>query len=102
MGYLDCIYVPTCNELLRRVVRYSGVLDEKVLSILDDLTYGNRGIEHPDPALQPLIKLNSNQYAIMPSLWMSLSPERNLTVLLNKLDSEKRFTRTWLVKMNVV
>ncbi|MDE0554209.1 MAG: hypothetical protein OXI24_08355 [Candidatus Poribacteria bacterium] len=90
MGYLDCIYVPTCNELLRRVARYSGVLDEEVLSIFDDLTYGNRDILHPDPALQPLIKLNTDQYAIMPSLWISLSPERNLTVLLNKLDSEKK------------
>ena len=90
MGYLDSIYVPTCNELLRRVARYSKVPDKKILSIFDDLTYGNRGISHPDPALQPLIKLNSNQYAIMPSLWMSLSPERNLTVLLNKLPSERK------------
>ncbi|RKU24923.1 hypothetical protein C6499_15895 [Candidatus Poribacteria bacterium] len=89
MGYLDCIYVPTCNELLRRVARYSGVPDAKVLSIFDDLTYGNRGILHPDPALQPLIKLNSNHYAIMPSLWMSLSPERNLTVILNRIPSER-------------
>ncbi len=91
-GYIDSIYKPTCDELLRRVVRYSGVSDEKVLSVFDDLTYGNRGVpkRELDPALQPLIKLNSNQYAIMPSLWMSLSPERNLTVLLNKLDSEKK------------
>ena len=90
MGYLDSIYVPTCNELLRRVVRYSGVSDEKVLSIFEDLTYGNRDILHPDPALQPLIKLNSKHYAIMPSLWMSLSPERNLTVLLNRIPSERK------------
>ena len=91
-GSTDSIYVPTCNELLKRVVRYSGVLDEKVLSIFDDLTYGNRGVpkRELDPALQPLIKLNPNQYAIMPSLWMSLSPERNLTVLLNKLPSERK------------
>lgn len=91
-GYADSIYTPTYNELLRRVARYSGVSDEKVLSVFDDLTYGNRGIpkRELDPALQPLIKLNSNQYAIMPSLWMSLSPERNLTVLLNKLSSERK------------
>ncbi len=93
MGYLDCIYVPTRNELLRRVARYSGVPDAKVLSIFDDLTYGNRGISHPDPALQPLIKLNSECYAIVPSLWISLAPERNLTVLLNKLPSEKKIYR---------
>ena len=91
-GYADSIYVPNCNELLRRVVRYSGMSDEKVLSVFDDLTYGNRGIprQELDPALQPLIKLNSNQYVIMPSLWMSLSPERNLAVLLNKIPSERK------------
>ena len=81
LGYADSIYVPTCNELLRRVVRYSGVPDEKTQSIFNDLTYGNQGIKHPDPALQPLIKLNSNQYAIMPNLWLSSAAERNLTVL---------------------
>lgn len=89
MAYLDSIYIPTHSELLRRVVRYSCVSTEKVLSIFDDLTYGNGGIKYLDPALQPLIKLNSNQYAVMPSLWISLSPERNLTVLLNKLPSER-------------
>ena len=88
-GYADSIYVPTCNELLRRIVRYSGVSDAKVLSIFDDLTYGNRGIKYPDPALQPLIKLNSKNYAIAPHLWICSAAERNLTVLLNRLPSEK-------------
>ena len=89
-GYADSIYVPTCNELLRRVVRYSGVSDEKVRSIFDDLTYGNRGIKHLDPALQPLIKLDSQHYAIMPHLWLLLNPERNLTVLFNRIPSERK------------
>lgn len=90
MGYADSIYVPTCNELLRRVVRYSGVSDTKVRSIFDDLTYGNRGIKHLDPALQPLIKLNSECYAIMPHLWLYCSAERNLAVLLNRIPAEKK------------
>ena len=89
MGCADSIYIPTCGELLRRVVRYSGVSDAKVQSIFDDLSYGNRGISRPEPALQPLIKLNSEVYAIVPHLWMCSSAERNLTVLLNKLPSEK-------------
>ena len=90
LGYPDSIYVPTYNELLRRVVRYSGVSDENVQSIFDDLTYGNIGIKYPDPALQPLIKLTSDHYAIMPHLWLLLAPERNLTVLLNKVPKEQR------------
>ena len=89
LGYADSIYVPTYSELLNRVVRYSRVPKAKVKSIFDDLTYGNGGIKHPDPALQPLIKLNSACYAIMPHLWLFCSPERNLTVLLNRMPSEK-------------
>ncbi len=89
MGHIDGIYLPTCEELLRRVVRYSGVSKAKVQSILDDLTYGNRGIKHPDPALQPLIRLNPKYYAIVPNLWICSAAERNLTALLNKLPSER-------------
>lgn len=92
-GYIDSIYVPTCNELVRRVVRYSGLSNVKVESIFGDLTYGNGGITHPDPALQPLIKLNSEHYAIVPSIWMCSTAERNLTALLNKLPSEKEIYR---------
>ena len=86
---LNSIFLLTPNELLRRVARYSHLSDEKVLNIINDLTYRNRGVKHPDPALQPLIKLNSAYYAIMPQLWLSLSPERNLTVLFNKIPSER-------------
>ena len=90
MGYADSVYVPTCGELLGRVARYSGVSDTKVRSIFDDLTYGNRGIKRLDPALQPLIKLDSQHYAIMPHLWLLLNPERNLTVLFNRIPSERK------------
>ena len=86
---IDSIYLLTYNELLRRVARYSSLPTEKVRYIFDDLTYGNRGIQIPDPALQPLIKLKTDCYAIMPQLWLSSNPERNLTVLLNKIPSEK-------------
>ena len=89
-GYADSIFVLTYYELLNRVIRYSRLPDTKVRSIFDDLTYGNKGIRHPDPALQPLIKLNSECYAIMPFLWLSISPERNLTVLLNRFPDEQR------------
>ena len=88
-GYADSIYVRPFNDLLRQVVRYSGVSDAKVRSIFDDLSYGSRDMKYPDPALQPLIKLDSKHYAIMPYLWLCSSPERNLTVLLNRLPTEQ-------------
>ena len=90
MGYADSIYVPTPGELLGRVVRYSDVSESKVQNIFNHLSYGNEGISHPDPALQPLIELNPKAYAIMPHLWLYCSPERNLTVLLNRFSSEKK------------
>ena len=60
MGDIDSIYVRSFDDLLRQVVRYSGVLESEVRNIFDDLSYGNRHISPPDPALQPLIKLNSD------------------------------------------
>ena len=88
-GYLDSIYVLTYGELLRRVVRYSGLSDVKVKSVFDDLTYGNGGIKRPAPALQPLIKLNSEHFAIVPNIWICSAAERNFISLVNKLPSEK-------------
>lgn len=90
MGYLDSIYLLHPNELLRRVVKYSLLPDETVLSIIEDLTYGSGGMKRPDPALQPLIRLNSQCYAIMPHLWLFSAAERNLSVLLNKIPDEKK------------
>ena len=88
-GYLDSIYVKTYGELIRHVARYSDMAPIKVKSILDDLTYGGSGIKKPSPALQPLIKLNSKRYAIVPNIWICTSAERNFISLLNKLPSEK-------------
>ena len=88
-GYLDSMYLPTCDELLRRVVRYSGLSDIKVKSVFDDLTYGNGGIKRPVPALQPLIKLNSEHFAIVPNIWICSAAERNFISLINRLSSEK-------------
>ena len=88
-GYVDSIYMRPFDDLLRQVVRYSRVSDATVRNIFDDLSYGNRNISRPELALQPLIKLNSESYAIAPHLWMYSSAERNFTALLNKLPSEK-------------
>lgn len=102
-GYLDNIYVLTYGELLRRVVRYSGLSDTKVKSILDDLTYGNHGIKNPGPALQPLIKLNSKHYAIVPNIWICTSAERNFTALLNRMpDNEKIYAKLVGEKENLM
>lgn len=55
--------------------------------MVSDLTYGSAQIDRPDPALQPLIRLNERQYALMPNLLLNSSMERNFTVLLNRFPS---------------
>lgn len=90
IGYLNSIYLPTCDELRRRVVRYSGVSNATVENILDDLTYGNSSISHSELAMRPLIKLNSEYYAIVPHVWICSSAERNFAALLNRLKSERK------------
>ena len=93
MGNLDCLYTLTFEELLRRIVRYSGVSEEIVKHILDDITYGKGtrkgAISHSELAMRPLIKLNSEYYAIVPHVWICSSPERNFSALLNWLKSER-------------
>src|SRR5262249_5975730 len=66
----------------------------KIHAILNDLSLGSRGVQTRDPALQPIIPLGNDDIVIAPSLWLSLSLERNLMVLLNRLPEEReRYSR---------
>lgn len=88
-GYASCLFTPTQNEFLARVTNYSGLEENIVSYIIEDLSYGSAIETRPDPVLQPLIPLAHKYYAIMPNLWLNSSAERNFTVLLNRLPSEK-------------
>lgn len=87
--YFYNFYMPTANELLNRIVRYSGVPKENVQSIFDDLTYGNINNPNPNLATQPLIKLNSKYYAIASSIWYYTQTEWDMNALINCLPAEK-------------
>ena len=89
MGNLDSLYVLTFEELLRRIVRYSSVSKEIVKYILNDLTYGKGTISYSELAMRPLIRLNTEYYAIVPQVWICSSPERNFAALLNRLKDER-------------
>lgn len=89
-GYLDSIYVLTYGKLIRCVAKYSDMSPVQVKSVLDDLTYGGSEIKKPIPALQPLIKLNSRYYAIVPHIWICSSAERNFTALLNRMRNQNQ------------
>lgn len=89
LGYSDSVFIASQFELLRRLVRYSSVSESALGYLIEDMTYGNRNISKPDPAIQPIIKMNENNLAIIPSLVISCNMERNFTILLNKIPSEK-------------
>jgi hypothetical protein len=89
LGLDDAVIVTPRDDLISRVTRYTGLSAQPVLAVLDDLTYGNRQQQNPDPALQPLIQLSKSDYAVSPFLFLHSSPERNLCALLNRIPEER-------------
>lgn len=88
LGFADAVLRFGRDELHSRVRRYSGLDELTVGAVLEDLTYGARGISRPDPIVQPLIHLNGD-VLIAPSLILCSSPQRNHCVLLNAIPEEK-------------
>lgn len=89
LGYANSVFLSGKSDLERRLVRYSGCDSSTVSRLIQMMTYGDMGITRPDPAIQPIVKLNERTLALMPNLFISSSVERNFTILLNKLPSER-------------
>lgn len=91
LGFSNCLFIPTKDELLNRVMRYTGLSRQVVADVVYDLTLGSHNIppERGDPALQPLIAINNERYAVAPFLWIHNAAERNFVALMNKLPQEK-------------
>ena len=89
MGVLDTLLIRTPLELSTAIVRMTQLQPSVVAAVLEDLTYGARGLRNPDPALQPLIPIDDHSVAIVPQIFLHLNPERNLTVLLNRIPEER-------------
>ena len=88
-GILSSLMLVDIDQLKWEFARYAGVSFDVADALIEDLTYGSRGIRHPDPALQPLIPTSSNQFILMPYLLAYSNFERNLIVLMNRLPSER-------------
>lgn len=89
-GIGSSVMVVQRTELIEAVTRLSEVAPEQVQAIIEDLTFGERGIRAPDPALQPLVRANSTQMILAPQLLLGTSAERNLTALLNMIPAERQ------------
>jgi hypothetical protein len=77
------------DRLFRLLARYSGIEGQKVNYFIEDFTYGSRGVKHPDPALQPIIPLDSKTLAIMPNIIINCSMERNWISLMNRIAEDR-------------
>jgi hypothetical protein len=88
-GVSHSLSIVTQRSLRRLVSRHSDAPAPTAAAVLEDLTYGARGMGRPDPALQPLVVLRNDTVAIMPQLWLHRSAERNLLTLLNRIPAER-------------
>ncbi|MGM3224245.1 hypothetical protein [Dickeya zeae] len=88
-GYSQRVWVIPKNELIRILTESSGYEESKIVSILEYLTFGAKGIIHPDVATQPLFDCEDGNYAISPFLFINSDIERNICVLLNQIEDDK-------------
>jgi hypothetical protein len=89
LGYRSAVWVVAKKELENRLQRYTGIRKNIVCDVLRFITFGHENIRDPDIAIQPLIYLGNEKYALSPFIWMNTDAERNLCVLLNLIDSER-------------
>lgn len=90
-GIKSSIMLKKYDEIEKIVLERSDLSAAKVKSMIDFLTY-NSHLINGDVIWQPLILLNSNDYAISPSLIMTSNFERNFISLINKVD-QKSYSR---------
>jgi hypothetical protein len=82
-------YVVPKKQLFEAVRDVTGLNRSVLRAIFNLLEYGSSGIRLPDPALQPLLALETDSYVLSSMLLLGTSPERNLIVLLNQLPAER-------------
>ena len=88
-GFADSLVIMDRKEIHRRMVRYTGLDEETTGALLEDHTYGSRGIRQPDLALQPLIPVVPDKLGIAPNLVLCSRLERNFAVLMNRIPEER-------------
>lgn len=88
-GYANSIFLSRITDLENRLVRYTNCNRPTVARLIELMTYGEREINRPDPAIQPIVRLNPKLFALMPNLLIPNAIERNFIVLLNKLPEER-------------
>ncbi|EMR36938.1 hypothetical protein, partial [Vibrio harveyi] len=89
-GYAQRVWVISKNELIRILIEATGYQKEKIISVLEYLTFGSMGIKYPDVATQPLFDSEDGNYLVSPFLFVNSDVERNICALLNQIDTDKK------------
>jgi hypothetical protein len=82
-------FVVRRGQLIDIVRDVSGLKRGVVTAFIHLLEYGSSGIRVPDPALQPLLPIHKDSFALSAMLLLGTSPERNLAALLNQVPLER-------------
>ncbi|QEY15787.1 hypothetical protein D0C16_07245 [Cellvibrio sp. KY-GH-1] len=90
LGYSDAVWVLPMTDLKKRLIRYTSLSSKKIECILDYLTFGKVGVKYPDIAIQPILDLKNGSVALSPFIFNNSNAERNLCVLLNQIEDEKK------------
>jgi len=89
LGYARALFTTTRRDLLDKLRLHAGLQTAGATAIVEALTFGGREQVNPDPALQPLIPLTAIHYGMSPNLVINSAPERNFSVLLNRIKGER-------------
>jgi hypothetical protein len=90
LGISDCLLTLNPEELASMIQRRTSIRRDIVSAILSTLTYGSYPrLRLPDPALQPLIPIDTGFICVPPMLVITSNPERNLIALANRVPAEQ-------------
>ena len=89
-GYTNSLVEVDTAQIVGQVCDRIGLDPRKVRYVLRDLTFGERGMNFPDIALQPMVPLGPQKLGWAPSLMISSAVERNLMVLVNRFPEGRR------------
>ncbi|WP_305815380.1 hypothetical protein [Photobacterium leiognathi] len=88
-GYSQRVWLISKNEFIKILIESTELAKVTVMSVLEYLTFGSKGINYPDAATQPLFDLEDGNLAISPFLFINSDVERNACALFNQIEEDK-------------
>jgi hypothetical protein len=89
-AYEGAVWTPRRGALVHLLKLHTGVKEDVIENVLRYLTFGEVGIRNPDIAIQPIVDLGNDHYAISPFIMTQINAERNLCVLLNQIQDDRK------------